>query len=117
MNTLSLFTLKFKIRATKKLLAITKAKAKIQLVMDEGIYLMTFKPDRKQGCIREHKVVYAEGLSPNDPSWYSKKVSLFGGDDTCDGIPVKTLIQASEVKGAKYLCIHVKEKNLTAFAA
>lgn len=60
------------------------------LVGDEGIYLMSNSVKTLKGKDTTNFVVYAYECNPKTTAdWYDAKVSLFGGDDGVDTLPLK----------------------------
>lgn len=87
-----------------KLLSKLKNKEdKIQLVADEGIYLMSFAEDAKllpSGKTRT--IAYAEGCNPeHDLHCFDNKFNLFGGDDA--------VIELCTAKELAEFCLKTKD--------
>jgi len=77
-----------------------KVPAGLWLVGDQGVYLMSngcpgdkIKPDN-DGL----HVVYAEECDPKlSDEWYENKVSIFGGDDGCEFLPLSFFEKAMDL--------------------
>ncbi len=77
--------LKFKAAEVERLVRALQPTDKIQLVGDDGVYLMSFA----QGADTKRTIVYAEGINPevdDFDDWWNQKRALYGGDDGFDEI-------------------------------
>ncbi len=94
----------------------------IWLAGDQGVYLvsngMPGLPLIQEGrppLAGQQFVVYAEGISPSDPGWWSQKSIHFGGEEGVDAIPlseVQALLKAAN-ETHKWLTIDVDESSFT----
>lgn len=73
--------LRFNAAKVMDLMSKSDVNEPLQLVGDQGVYLMSFKS-------KEKVIVYAEGCDPvkNEDTWWDTKRAIFGGDDGCDAI-------------------------------
>lgn len=75
--------LQFKKKDVIELLSKIPVSAEIHLVGDQGVYLMSFQDEAKEG--EERTVAYAIGTNPHlDADFYQMKRDLYGGDDGAD---------------------------------
>ena len=77
-------TLKFNKNEVMKLVSDLSANSKVEIVRDEGVYLMAFDKPLSGG---PRVIVYAKGCDPaKDADWYDTKRDVYGGDDGGDTI-------------------------------
>lgn len=96
-----------------------KLEPSLLLVGDQGVYLMSngtpadlLDPSDDGKKIAKRFVAYADGINPDvDKDWYDTKVSLFGGDDGAEPIPLE-FFQIALAAAKKYIWVEVTETQI-----
>ena len=99
--------LKFNAAKVMELMSKSDVNSPLQLVGDEGVYLMSFKCSEKV-------IVYAEGCDPvkDADTWYDKKGQVFGYDDGCDAIGTPSELLHIIVECKRNLVIDITPTSL-----
>lgn len=71
----------------------------LDLVKDEGIYLMSGAKNRKYDLKNYTHVVYAKGYNPSEGDVYDKCRDAVGGDDFVESLPVTENMLMDLAKG------------------
>lgn len=92
---------------------LSKVELQLQLVGDQGVYLMTnVKYPAGETPANENMVVYASGCNPDkDDDFYENKCHKFGGDDGSISLPFSWVEHALK-KGKKTFSINLNRNSV-----
>ena len=94
-----------------------RAPASVWFVKDEGLYLMSpgvpYQPSDIKPAPHRY-TCYAQGFDPsneNTTEWYDRMVSVAGGDDFVEAIPVEDFEDAVFDPNVTHACIELHENS------
>jgi len=100
-------TLRFNIDEVRKLVKNSASDKPLQLVGDQGVYLMSFD------VVGEKIIVYANGAHPDvNDGWYDVKGRIFGYDDGCDQIGTPDELKSVIDSCARHLVVKITAKSV-----